>query len=153
MVSGNCSTSFCWTGWRVTDRSTGHGQSWTKVRSGQFLGAPDGAESGSPGPTVTTRSKPSHSLTPSRSYRGNADDPAVVLIACWATAVMMLRRSGKVCVADASSLFLRSGRPNTTADWAGGGGSWNEPSPSSISFAACAFATKSGRTFMRHSCL
>ena len=38
--------------------------------------------------------------------RDNADDPAVVLIACWATAVMMLRRSGKVCVADASSLFL-----------------------------------------------
>jgi transposase len=123
------------------------------ARYGQIDWSRDGAESGSPGPTVTTRSKPSHSLTPSRSYRGNADDPAVVLIACWATAVMMLRRSGKVCVADASSLFLRSGRPNTTADWAGGGGSWNEPSPSSISFAACAFATKSGRTFMRHSCL
>jgi hypothetical protein len=46
VVSGNRSTSFCWTGWRVTDRlSTGHGQSWTEVRSGQFLGAPDAAES------------------------------------------------------------------------------------------------------------
>jgi transposase len=35
----------CWTGWRVTDRSTGRGPWWTEVRSGQFFGASDGAES------------------------------------------------------------------------------------------------------------
>jgi hypothetical protein len=32
-------------------------------------------------------------------------------------------------------------------------GRGTKPSPGSISFAACAFATKSWRTFMRHSCL
>jgi transposase len=43
--SGNRSISFCSTGWRVTDSSIGHGRSWTAVRSGKFLGAPDGTES------------------------------------------------------------------------------------------------------------
>ena len=32
--------SFCWTGWRVTDKSTGHRRSWTVVRYEQFLGPP-----------------------------------------------------------------------------------------------------------------
>ena len=31
--------SLCWTGWRATDRSTGHGQSWTAVLCERFLGA------------------------------------------------------------------------------------------------------------------
>jgi len=39
--------------------------------------------------------------------------------------VVTRRRSGKVCVTDALSLFLRSAIQNTVADWGDGAGSWS----------------------------
>jgi len=52
---------------------------------------------------------------PSPLCRESADDRAIVLIAYWATVVMTRSQSGKVCVTDASSLFLRSATPNMAA--------------------------------------
>jgi transposase len=57
------------------------------------------------------------------SCRESADARAIVLAACWVTVVTMLKRSDKVCVTDALSLFLRSATRNTAADWADGAGS------------------------------
>ena len=82
----------------------------------------------SPGPTVTTRSKHSHWLMPSQRYRENEGVRAIVLIACWATEVMMQRQSGKVCVNAASCLGSRSATPNMAVGWGDGAGWLNEPS-------------------------
>jgi hypothetical protein len=58
----------------------------------------------SPEPIAMTRNKHSGSLMPSHTYRESEDDRAIVLIACWATAVMTRRQSGKVCVPAISCL-------------------------------------------------
>ena len=60
------------------------------------------------GPIAMTRNKPSHWMMPSQDCRESGDAHGIVLIAYWATVVMTRSRSGKVCVTDASSLFLRS---------------------------------------------
>lgn len=69
-----------------------------------------------------TRSKHWLWLMPSPRYRENEDAHAIVLIACSATVVTTQRRSGKVCVADTSFLFLRSATPKMAAGWADGDG-------------------------------
>jgi len=46
----------------------------------------------------------------------------MVLIAYWATVVMTLSQSGKVCVPATSPLFLRSATPKMAADWGDGDG-------------------------------
>jgi hypothetical protein len=84
--------------------------------------------SNSPRPIVTTRSRRSLQLTPSHGFRESEGAHAADPIACSATAVMTRRRSGKVCVTDASSLCVQSATPNTGADWGDGAGWWNEPS-------------------------
>jgi hypothetical protein len=61
--------------------------------------------------------------------RAVGDAHGIVLTAYWATVVMTLSQSGKVCVTDASSLFLRSATPNMAVDWADGDGSWKGLSP------------------------
>jgi hypothetical protein len=81
-----------------------------------------------PEPIVTTHNKPSHWLTPSQDCRDSEDDRAIVLTAYWATVVMTLMQSGRVCVTEASSLFLRSATPSMAADWGDGAGWSNGPS-------------------------
>jgi hypothetical protein len=66
---------------------------------------------------------------------------------------MTRRQSGKVYVPAALCLGWPNAAPSMAVDWADGGGSWNEPSPGSISFAACAFAMKSEPTSTKRSCL
>jgi len=95
------------------------------------------------------RSRPSHSLMPSHSYRESAVDRAIVLIACWVTAVTMRRRSGEVCVPAASRLGSQSATPSMVADWADGGGWWSGRSLGSTIFVDCVFAMKSAPTSMR----
>ncbi len=46
----------------------------------------------------------------------------------WATVAMTRSQFGKVCVTDASSLFLRSATPSMAADWGDGDGWSNGPS-------------------------
>ena len=53
-------------------------------------------------------SNPAHWLMPAQACRESGHIHAIVLIAYWATVVMARSRSGKVCVKDASSLFLEA---------------------------------------------
>ena len=78
------------------------------------------------GPIETTQSKHSPWLMPFHSCRENADFRAIVLTVCWVTVVMTWKQSGKVCVTEASSLFLRNATPNTAAGWVDGAGLSNE---------------------------
>ena len=48
--------------------------------------------------------------------------------ACWVTAVTMPKRSGNICVTEASSLFSRCATQNMVVDWGDGAGSWKGPS-------------------------
>jgi transposase len=59
------------------------------------------------------------------AYKESGDDRVIVLTACSATVVTMPKRSGKVFVTGASSLFLRSETPTTAAGWVDGVGWWN----------------------------
>ncbi len=62
------------------------------------------------------------------------------------------KQSGKAYEFAGLGLGSPSETQNTAVGWADGGGSWREPLPGSISFAACAFAMKSGLTSTKHSC-
>src|SRR5437762_14334057 len=58
----------------------------------------------------------------SHSCSESEDDRAIVLIACWATVVMMRRQSGRVCVSGTSRLCSPSEILNMAVDWADVGG-------------------------------
>jgi len=68
------------------------------------------------------RSKLWHWLIAFPRYRESAAGRVNVLTACSATAVMTRTRSGKVCVAETSSLFLPSATPTMAAGWGSGDG-------------------------------
>ena len=63
-----------------------------------------------------------------QACRESEDDRAIVPTAYWATVVMTLSQSAKVCVPAAWCLGSRSATPNMAADWGDGDGWSNGPS-------------------------